>query len=497
MAAVARASAARLLHRASGHFVSIFPCRGDEAGTRLASLASRAILHVPGKIRLPMNDSDRSDRNTGSGRNRNPHPVERAVAFLVTHRSMDPQVFGRYSWNIAIEIALLAIAYAFLVGGYTSRVSPRFDAIRSYVVILFASLLLSLVVAEAVLRMLNPMPYHTWIIATGRHVYDPDLGHVYTPNHEQIQQTREWRQVWRTNAEGIRADHDYGEKPDGVSRVLIVGDSFTTGGQVALDSAFPGVLQRLLDERFGSGSHQVINAGFPGYGTYHDLVWLKKYGLEFEPDVIVFGLTPNDLLENLRPLSVIARNGSLIQASTSEERMRQWQDRSRWYSLYGHWQRSLVKGSIDKLRSRFRTEPPYTQRRAFMVEPDDEAREQYELAEGHVWEAKQIADSIGVPFVVVTIPHRRQFSPMAEGLDPTVYGETWGAFAAEHDILYVDMYPIFRDHPDPFSLYWIEDYHCTAEGYGLIGQALFDLLVGSGVVGAPSDTPAASEAARS
>jgi hypothetical protein len=38
----------------------------------------------------------------------------------------------------------------------------------------------------------------------------------------------------------------------------------------------------------------MINAGIPGYTTYQEFEFLKIYGLDMEPDVVVLGLVFND-----------------------------------------------------------------------------------------------------------------------------------------------------------------------------------------------------------
>ena len=42
-------------------------------------------------------------------------------------------------------------------------------------------------------------------------------------------------------------------------------------------------------------SIEVINAGIPGYTTYQELEFLKIYGLQMEPDLVVLGFVFNDL----------------------------------------------------------------------------------------------------------------------------------------------------------------------------------------------------------
>jgi hypothetical protein len=78
--------------------------------------------------------------------------------------------------------------------------------------------------------------------------------------------------------------------------------------------------------------------------------------------------------------------------------------------------------------------------------------------------------------VVAAIPFREQFMGLGEGFDPARFGHYWAAFAQRQGVPMVDLYPAFAQHPDPMSLYWIEDIHCTQAGYELIGEKVAELI---------------------
>jgi len=84
-------------------------------------------------------------------------------------------------------------------------------------------------------------------------------------------------------------------RDDGSARILAIGDSCTWGWRVAQDESYPAVLQRLLDERYGGGKEQVINAGVPGYSSYRGLLYLRERGLELKPAIVIVGYGFNDM----------------------------------------------------------------------------------------------------------------------------------------------------------------------------------------------------------
>jgi hypothetical protein len=86
-------------------------------------------------------------------------------------------------------------------------------------------------------------------------------------------------------------DREPGPKRPGVRRVAVLGDSFTEGQGVKEEDAYPRALERALNGPVASW--EVLNFGrrgadFPALrDTFEEL-------LEFEPDVVVYGMTLND-----------------------------------------------------------------------------------------------------------------------------------------------------------------------------------------------------------
>jgi hypothetical protein len=89
-------------------------------------------------------------------------------------------------------------------------------------------------------------------------------------------------------------------KPEDTSRVLILGDSFMEALQVAFEDSFPSQLESGLRGKLGR-KVEVINFAVSGWGQDDQLAYLKKYGLGYEPDLILVAMTlHNDILDNLK-----------------------------------------------------------------------------------------------------------------------------------------------------------------------------------------------------
>jgi hypothetical protein len=80
-------------------------------------------------------------------------------------------------------------------------------------------------------------------------------------------------------------------------RILFLGDSLIWSGETSSGELYTAVLERRLNARFSmdSNSFEIINAGIPGYTTYQELEFLKIYGIDMKPDLVVLGFVFNDL----------------------------------------------------------------------------------------------------------------------------------------------------------------------------------------------------------
>jgi GDSL-like lipase/acylhydrolase family protein len=82
----------------------------------------------------------------------------------------------------------------------------------------------------------------------------------------------------------------------GVTRVVVIGDSFTEGMGVKEEDAYPRVLHRLLNTGAEAGRWEVLNCGRRGY-DFPELFDLFDAVLAFEPDVVVYGMVLNDAVK--------------------------------------------------------------------------------------------------------------------------------------------------------------------------------------------------------
>jgi lysophospholipase L1-like esterase len=126
-------------------------------------------------------------------------------------------------------------------------------------------------------------------------IFDPDLGYRGNPNFGGM------------NSDGLR-DHPISPKA-GRFRVLQLGDSIAYYGDNVEDT-FVGHLRADLARRPNLRPVDVVNAGIPGYTNYQELLYLKKYGLSFQPDLVAIEFCLNDLHKFLHSFRV--ENGRIL-----------------------------------------------------------------------------------------------------------------------------------------------------------------------------------------
>jgi lysophospholipase L1-like esterase len=167
----------------------------------------------------------------------------------------------------------------------------RAGSIAGQGLLLIASLVFALGIAEAVLRWrshavsLPPAeqaPEKLRELRTMRELVQPNVSGRFSGA------------PYRTNRFGFRGP-DVAETPlPGVVRIEVIGDSFTAGIRLSEEQAYPALLQELLNGG-GNGRYEVLNLGVPGASLRFSLKRLAELGLRLRPRTVVYGFTLNDI----------------------------------------------------------------------------------------------------------------------------------------------------------------------------------------------------------
>ena len=126
-----------------------------------------------------------------------------------------------------------------------------------------------------------------------KYLYDSELGWRIITN----QQGKSFSLPMTTNSHGLRGpEHDF-EKPAGVQRVLMLGDSFAWGTPSATTTSRPQ-LEKFLSKN--GARVEVLNSAVSGWATDQEYLYLRDEGFRYSPDVVVLMFyAVNDFLENI------------------------------------------------------------------------------------------------------------------------------------------------------------------------------------------------------
>jgi lysophospholipase L1-like esterase len=167
---------------------------------------------------------------------------------------------------------------------------------------------------ECMLRLFRPQPAYSRLLEMLGEQYRPGEFIPFTlkSNYTAMMPSMEYegtRVSISTNRFGLRGrnDIDLTRKPPGVKRILALGDSYTFGLFVGDDETYPAVLERLFTEE--RRHVEVINAGYAdGWGPDEHYAWLVNRGLQFQPDVVVYGFFIGNDIEDIFPEHWVERD---------------------------------------------------------------------------------------------------------------------------------------------------------------------------------------------
>jgi hypothetical protein len=128
----------------------------------------------------------------------------------------------------------------------------------------------------------------------------PVFGRHFKPGQKGRYVAARFDQYIEINSKGLR-DREYSyEKREGTFRILLLADSFGAAMQVPLETAFHSVLERELNENPALPAVDVINAGYPGWGTAQQTLFYRHEGSKYSPDLVLVAFFVNDVIDNYR-----------------------------------------------------------------------------------------------------------------------------------------------------------------------------------------------------
>ena len=333
----------------------------------------------------------------------------------------------------------------------------------------------SLMVAEAFLRWVNPVP------VVPRHVMALDSGiRGNVPNATYTHTSADFTIEIRTNAHGMRSEDDFSvTKPDGVKRIVVLGDSFGMGYEVDHDDMFTSVLVRELERR--GETVELLNLSVSGHGTAEQLIMLREEGLKYDPDLVLLCWHFTDYAENVRSGLFDLKDGELTSTGqrylpgvAAREKMEKIPgmtlvtDQSMLFWFMREWaSENAIKPALAALRNRGTAAVSDENEGPRNRSPEAFAGTEYamDLSVALLDELEQTCADAGVALVILDIPLR---------LERTRFKSLFPMKQAKDRLHSSVVSPIdsFDAHAGPM-MYWEQSQrHFTPFGCRLVGETL-------------------------
>ena len=163
------------------------------------------------------------------------------------------------------------------------------------VVVLLASIILTVLMLEITMHIIygiRPKEItHFSLSSSDYYRKDAELKWIPESNvHGVHNKQGSFSSSFSTNSRGLRDKEYYFKKTDGVKRIVVLGDSFTWGFGVNDDEIYTEKLESMLLDT------EVINLGVTAYQLWQEIIYLMREGVQYDPDIIIVGLSLNDIV---------------------------------------------------------------------------------------------------------------------------------------------------------------------------------------------------------
>ncbi len=179
---------------------------------------------------------------------------------------------------------------------------------------LIFSVVLALVVAEVGLRIFTPEPVNlAKLKSSSLFLFENKPNAVFGRN------SGEYNVDITINSSGFRDTEFSEDKPSGVFRMAVIGDSQTEASQVKLEDTWEKVMVRRLGEVTGK-KIETYSFGVSGYGTDQEWLTLREKVWMFKPNLVVLAFSPNDVGDVYKNGLVKLNGNGEIEVTTEAQR---------------------------------------------------------------------------------------------------------------------------------------------------------------------------------
>jgi len=352
--------------------------------------------------------------------------------------------------------------------------------------------------------------------APGDHRYmtsDPLFHHRLKANLR----TRVGGVEFNTNSLGLRDREVTRPKPPGVFRVLMLGDSFTEGAGLPIETTVAKRVEAALNGHGCRTTVEVLNAGVASYSPILEYLQLKHMGLALQPDLVVLNFDMTDVHDDWVRTAVARLDAEGLPVAVPGDRRLEaallippvWKPALLRFlepieramnrlATYQEFRRSDVGQSVlGPLRLTpervaklgLEGDPQYDLEAVTRDQESPKLRDAWRVTERYIAATNRIARSHGAAFTLVVYPHAQQVAAEAspEGrrrhaLGPGLYGSTrpfeiLAELGRREGFPVLNLLALFRARERPNEpLFRTDDIHHTRAGARVFAEGVVEGL---------------------
>lgn len=305
--------------------------------------------------------------------------------------------------------------------------------------------------------------------------------------------------VWRLegysdenlSSQGLRDREHALQKPAGVYRIALLGDSATEGMQVALNKTYGSQLEQLLNNKEAAGKKvEVLNFGCSSYSNGQEMLQLEQQVRGYQPDLVILMYNRGDYIENIRdpntmkaeprPYFYIANDGTLSQDDSIMEFNKDGfkpnplidflRRNSRIYGILTHTNLtlSLNEQLYSKLRGSILKMLPGSKTNWKPVAAPYQHKDPWEISKQIFNRVNSDCKEMNAKFFLVCFPNI---------VKDKVYGDQIVSLekqAKENGFAYLDLSPDYLNSSDPKLLFL--KYHFSDAGHELSAKRIAEVI---------------------
>lgn len=359
-------------------------------------------------------------------------------------------------------------------------------------ILTIVSILVCLGFLEVAVRMLEPKEVM-------RYFYSEDsdiLHHKFKPNASGRYKTTEFDTDYNINSLGLRDKEYSATKPANTFRILMVGDSFTEGDGVLSHETFSKKLEERLQTHGDEMNYEVINAGVGSYSSLLQYLYLKNYGLQLQPDMVILNFDLSDVYDdiNYTTLARFDEHGIPVGVSPSKQAqgmlkgplagVKDWVKNN--FQLY-----NFIRIRITPQLEMMKREGDFTgdiryDKYALLRASYVDADSNWALTHKYLLLTRDLLKANNVDFWMTVYPYGLQIHPQEwksgreywQFAQDTVYS-TWpqeavASWAESNGIYCINMCPDFKEKSKSvFPLYLDNNGHWVAAGHQVVADAIY------------------------